>query len=154
MTHVIILSGISGSGKSTLARQLVQEHGDAYRICSADSYFEDADGYHFDAAQLSNAHAHCFREYVDALQSSATYDGDVLVIVSNTNLAIDEISPYVLGANAYGIPFEIRTIICDPAKAAARNVHGLDLAKVNKQYEKLQHRRLPKYWKNVEVQSG
>jgi predicted kinase len=107
MERVVILSGISGAGKSHYAVKLTRDTPDS-TIVSADRFFYRDNGeYEFDVTKLSEAHATCFRYFIDALMI-----GDELVVVDNTNTTIWEISPYVLGAQAFGYDFEIVTIHC------------------------------------------
>ena len=102
MGQVKILSGVSGSGKSTFGRGLRAD-----LTVSADDFFVTSDNkYNFDPSKLGQAHAACFREYIHAL----TNLGDTLVVVDNTNTTESEISPYVLGASAFGWNVEIITI--------------------------------------------
>jgi hypothetical protein len=153
MSKVIILSGLSGSGKSTYANKLQLQYKGTYSIVSADHYFTEPGGhYHFDAGKLGEAHAICFRNYLYDLQHGQTI-GIVGVIVDNTNLSETEISPYMLGAAAFGYDAEIVTLLCHPDTAAARNVHGLTRKAIENQCRKLQHRRLPHYWKQTTIDS-
>ena len=146
MSKVIILSGLSGSGKSTYAKQLQYE--DCYSIVSADYHFIDSFGhYTFKPEELGAAHARCFYWFLDYLQH-----GDI-VIVDNTNLSEAEISPYMLGAAAFGYDAEVITLLCDPETAATRNVHGLTRKATENQVYKLNHRRLPPYWKQTTIDS-
>ena len=145
MTRVIILSGISGSGKSTLAKKLADEEtasGGTAKICCADDYFMDSAGhYNFEPNKLGDAHAQCYSQFLQALD-----EGVKLVIVPNTSTRTDEISPYFLGAAAYGIKAKLITLDCDPEVAAGRNVHGLDARSVKRQMGNLERRTVYKYW--------
>lgn len=150
--RVIILSGCSGSGKSTYAAKLAAGyagHGAVAEIVCADDYFVVDGEYKFDAAGLGDAHAVCFRKFINAL-------GDMrigLVVVANTNQSAQDIAPYVLGAAAFGYDAEIVTIRCDPGVAAARNVHGVPEDKVRQQAKRIETRQLPGYWKQSVVES-
>lgn len=65
MNKVLILSGISGSGKSSYGASLGNSC-----VVSTDHFFLDSSAqYRFDPFLLTQAHAECFREFIDALQS-------------------------------------------------------------------------------------
>lgn len=110
--HVILLRGISGSGKSTW----IKNNKPQATVVSADHLFIQSDGsYEFDQARLGEAHQKCFKAFIEALQK-----GSELIIVDNTNVTAWEMSPYIIGARAFGATVEILTIECDPEVAIAR----------------------------------
>jgi hypothetical protein len=131
---VIIVRGIPGSGKTTWVEskygQLVRplrkhetvREGTNGVILSTDDIFVGPGGYLFDYTKLGEAHAECLRVYVRFIQKDADYP----VIVDNTNTTIAELAPYAQLATAYGHKLEIVTLVCDPVKAHARNVHGVN----------------------------
>lgn len=129
MNTLKILRGIPGAGKSTLAlgegaHGGVQDY--PVPVCSADAFFTDAKGvYRFNPAELGEAHGGCFRAAVTQCQR-----GSAFVVIDNTNLSVAECAPYVLMGQAYGYDVEIITLRCDPAVAAARNVHGVPSERV------------------------
>lgn len=147
MRKVIILSGVSGSGKSTRAAALQQEV-EGSVVVSADQYFTSSTGYFFNASKLSEAHASCFRSFVEACQQGAP-----LVVVDNTNTRTEEISPYYLGAQAFGYTPAIQTVQCrglaDLQRMAERNVHGVPFETVELQHRRILARRLPSHWPHV-----
>lgn len=149
MKRVIVLSGVSGSGKSTFSEDESFNESHAL-VCSADLYFYDKEGnYNFDGAKLGEAHASCFRNFIDFLR-----DGYEVMIVDNTNTTESEISPYMLGAAAFGYEAEIITFMCenedDVKVCAARNSHGVPFDKVMAQHNRLSSRSLPPRWKNTQ----
>lgn len=123
--RVVVMQGVSGAGKSTAAARLLGESAKVAVVASADHYFETRDGYKFDFRKLGEAHAACFRSFVDSLRRMVP-----VVIVDNTNTTAMEISPYMLGAAAFGYDAEILSVRCNPEVAAARNLHGVPLAGV------------------------
>jgi predicted kinase len=147
MSRVIILSGISGSGKSTLAG----EHTGA-TIVSADRHFMQPDGsYAFDASKLGVAHASCFRSFVEAMQR-----GEGVIVVDNTNTTVEEISPYVLGAQAFGYSPEVVTVTVKVGRlpdCLARNTHGVTPDTLTRQFRRLNERTLPPWWAAREVKA-
>lgn len=158
MRQVKILSGVSGSGKSTTARKLwnAMEPGTYCKVVSADDYFMVDGQYKFDPTKLSDAHGKCFRDFIAALQPNAVGNYDhVLVMVDNTNTTSIEVSPYILGAQAYGWEAEILTVMCetdaDIKACAARNAHGVSEAAVFAQHRRLCGRELMPWWKNTTV---
>ena len=149
MKHeVVILSGVSGSGKSTYAEKLLNET-QGIKV-SADHYFMWDDGtFHFDASKLSEAHADCFRRFLDFCQKDINP-----IVVDNTNIETWEISPYVLAASTYG--YDVTIITMDAAwhdlyVLCNRNVHGVPLRTLETQYRILKSRNLPLWWRNIFV---
>jgi len=114
---VVIMRGASGSGKSTYAKK---HYPDAV-VCSADSYFVDAQGdYNFDPTKLGAAHGQCKRSFKDALDRS-----EPLVVVDNTNTTLRELQPYVQLARARGYDVDVVRVETPLDVAAKRNVHGV-----------------------------
>lgn len=137
---VVILRGIPGAGKTTWARQNAQ---DAI-ICSADHFFEKDGVYQFNPKMLSQAHGACLKKFVEALQN-----GDQLVVVDNTNIKIQHLTPYVSLAEAYNYKVEIRTLKVPMLVGAARNIHSVPQATIQRMEKEFE--RLPKQWLNYEV---
>lgn len=139
--QVIILRGIPGCGKSTYAKK----HFPQAKIVSADDFFMQTGEYHFDGEKLSQAHQSCWRAFYEAISQK-----EPLVIVDNTNTAAFEISPYVLPSEANGYEVSIITLMCDPAVAAARNIHHVPLQTVERMAKRLnEHTKLmPTRWKH------
>ncbi len=144
--RVVVLSGCSGSGKSTVAKNLADKH---YAVVSADDFFTLSGKYNFNPSHLGLAHASCFRRFIIAMQDSVE-----LIIVDNTSTTLDECSPYMLGAAAFGYESEIITVQVHPLdleKCAARNAHGVPLNVIRSQWGRIQNRKLPNYWKATTV---
>lgn len=136
MKQVIVLQGIPGSGKSTWAEQ--QE---GY-VVSADHYFIQPTGeYAFVPALLGKAHGWCFRKYIEALQQMRE-----LVVVDNTNTRVSEVSPYMLGAAAFGYEARIKRFAVNVEVAAQRNVHGVPLETCKRMNDKLLREQWLVYW--------
>lgn len=150
---VIVMSGCSGSGKSTLAKEYAEksyvETGSASAIVSADDYFLNNGIYAFDPGKLSLAHGSCFGEFILALQQKV-----LLVIVDNTNTTVEEISPYMLGATAFG--YSARIVTLDPsdsffARYSARNAHNVNADVIANQAKRIRNRRLPPWYASTIV---
>jgi hypothetical protein len=143
---VVIMSGVSGSGKSTYAERLLNET-QGVKV-SADHFFTWSDGsYHFDASQLIRAHGDCFRRFIGFCQTHVS-----CIVVDNTNINVEHISPYVLGGQAYLYQVEVITLMPqynDLPAFQARNVHGVPLDTIQRQYHALKNRRLPSWWKET-----
>jgi predicted kinase len=147
--QVKIMRGISGAGKSTCAKVLVSAAAAADRkgiICSADKFFVDHNGYNFDINNLGEAHNWCMREFIRALQ-----DDMDLVIVDNTNIAIEDISPYVAVGRAFDYEVEIIQVNTSPEVAAARNVHQVPIERVLHMYKRLHTIKLPRRFKVTQI---
>ncbi len=156
MGQVKILSGVSGSGKSTYARKLwnALEPGNYCKVVSADDFFMRDGHYIFDPKRLSDAHGKCFRDFIAALNSNEGFKPEYdLVVVDNTNTTVSEVSPYILGAQAYGWDVEILTVMCrtdeDVKVCASRNSHGVPSDVVFAQHNRLCARELMPWWKNT-----
>jgi ABC-type oligopeptide transport system ATPase subunit len=165
--RVKILSGASGCGKSTLARELLAAHSPEGEypysvIClSADQFFMVGDEYKYEHAKIGEAHAKCFRNFLDAIGGNPHYSTN-LVVVDNTNTTVAEIAPYVLAASAFGYEHEIITIVHPndykhrdhdrdwiyAQQCAARNVHGVNVHAILAQVKRIEKRELPKHWKH------
>lgn len=112
--RAIIMRGISGCGKSTYVRK----HYPNATVVSADHYFERNGKYEFDRDKLGHAHGECFRKFTTAL-----HRGDPLIVVDNTNTRARELSHYYDAAINSGYEVTVVRLVCDPEKAAKRNVH-------------------------------
>lgn len=149
---VRIYRGITGAGKSHWANHWIrtgyQGPASSLRTLSADHFWVDSKTkeYRFDPTRIGEAHAWCFRCYLDALRE-AFYR---CLVVDNTNLHAWELAPYVQAANAYGVAHQIVTVWCDPAVAVRRNVHGVPAKVVFAMHQTLVSERLPGHW-NHEV---
>jgi hypothetical protein len=133
MAQVIILRGVSGAGKSALAEEMfckankgvVSSGGSRTIVVSADHYMLDEnEEYAFDFSRLQECHGKCLTRYVNLVQHAAGNNGIDAVIVDNTNGSLWEVSPYAQLALAYGHRLKVITLICDPAVAAGRSIHG------------------------------
>jgi tRNA uridine 5-carbamoylmethylation protein Kti12 len=151
MKTVIILQGVPGSGKTSFASERIAASHAQVKVVSADHFFERIGGgkYAFDPMRLSEAHGECFREFIAALQG-----GVEMVIVDNTNTRVEEISPYVLGAQAYGYEFEVLRVLCDPKVAAARNQHGVPEGAVRAMADRIAKCNLPPWWRRVDFEAA
>ena len=152
MKHVIILQGVPGSGKSFYANEFVARTQAKSVVCSADDYFYQLGGgtkYAFDARQLGAAHGACFRKFIASVQ-----EGVEVVVVDNTNTTVSEISPYVLGGEAYGYEVEIIRVLCDPEVAAARNTHKVPEKAIRAMADRIASCSCPPWWKVTTVQAG
>jgi predicted kinase len=146
--QVIILRGVPGAGKSTLARQIISEasaKGEKAAAFSSDDYFTTVTGeYLFDTKQLPQAHAECFRRFLEYLLR-----GEGIAIVDTTNTRIFEMSPYILAAQAYGFEVKIIRLVCDPVIATARTVRGATLQMINEMADRME--TLPSFYPPEEV---
>jgi predicted kinase len=146
--HVIVMSGMSGSGKSTYAKALAAERNVKAWIVSADDFFTNnpSGEYIFEPAKIGEAHGACFRMFMDGV-----LDKRPLIIVDNTNTTVEEISPYMLAAGAYGYTSEVITVKIPLLFAMERNQHGVPKEEIGAQYLRIEHRVLPPWWNASEV---
>jgi tRNA uridine 5-carbamoylmethylation protein Kti12 len=147
---VYILRGIPGSGKSYLAEKLIALPDDASKmIVSADHYFIAPNGeYLFNPRELPRAHSECFRHYMLMLEQEMRggRNPDDIVIVDNTNIHAWEISPYVLAANAWDVPYKIVNVHCSFDDALRRQTHGVSTTAMSRMFTDFQNERLPPFW--------
>lgn len=154
--HVIIMQGVPGSGKSTVASNAAADQ--AARagrrpvtvVVSADHYFDEKAEkagleYQdvFNPAELGAAHEQCMRRFLRAVRGA---DAE-LVIVDNTNVTVDQMSPYYLTARALGATVEVVRVDCDPDVAHGRNTHGVPLSAVRRMHSRMASP--PKFWKCI-----
>jgi predicted kinase len=142
--NIYLMMGIPGGGKSTWIRNNVPS--DAV-ICSADHFFEDANGnYNWKPHLLSVAHFACFRKYVIALSDNNVAN----IVVDNTNTKREFLKNYVVEANKLGFPVTIVAVNADPNVAAQRNVHGVPKETIDSMFSQLQstlNLGFPENWK-------
>ena len=145
---VIVMRGAPGSGKSTLVEAVKARFRVAH--CSADHHRMKDGRYVFNPAENDNAHGGCMRDFVEAVQGLGDFE---VVICDNTNTTLPECSPYVSVAKAYGWTPVVVTVLADPERAAARNLHGVPPDKVLQMYEKVvSHTRyIPGHWQHVTI---
>ena len=155
MKKTVILRGVPGAGKSTAAKQMFVEQGLAgipVTTFSADYYFERSGEYQFDPSKLGAAHASCLRAFVLQL-TALSAGGDGILVIDNTNTTVQEVDVYVKLARAFDVPFEVVTVQCDPALAAARGLHGVPTAKVWEMHRRLMDAKIPRDWPHRVIQS-
>lgn len=138
---VTIMVGVPGAGKSRYAQSITG----AFAV-SADDYFVGLGGgnYAFDPSKLAKAHAQCLRRFAAAAMRNERH-----IVVDNTNTTIVELAPYVSLALAYCYKVEIARVTCDPAIAAARNLHGVPEAAVRAMHNRIEAMfagGLPPFW--------
>ena len=158
---ILIFRAITGTGKSTLVKKLLtnealvthsgsrglvevakylepvqaQIHRTAGRAFSSDDYFYAEGIYKFDAKFLSAAHGQCRLRFTEAISTMGPRpsDHDKVLIVDNTNCTVVETAVFADLAGAYNHELHIVTLLCDPAIAWQRSVHGVPFTNVIKQ---------------------
>ncbi len=101
-----------------------------------------------------NNHVDPGNEYMAAATRDGRYEEHMslwnsqTVVVDNTNTTIAEIAPYAALALAYGHEMEIVYVSCDPAVAAARNIHGVSDLVIGQMVQRLRDlpASLPPWW--------
>lgn len=117
---IYIYRGLPGSGKNTHAEEQDIEH-----IIDSDSYFVGENGeYEFVPEKATEAHASCFRQYLQLLPQAEHIDS---IAVCNTNTTRAEYTPYVQAARAFKLGDRVRLIHCDCSVATSvrRNIHDV-----------------------------
>ena len=147
------MRAIPGSGKSIFAKRLMskaQAENKTAIICSADDFFiELGKGqYKFDPSKIADAHKHCFRKFIQAIQNKID-----LIIVDNTNLSAWELSPYKAYAEDQDYDFAINEIKADPDLAFKRQEHGVPLAAHQRMTQSLEQEFIPPWWAKENIVS-
>lgn len=124
---VILMRGLPGSGKTTLVRHLAElgrSAGRMVEICSADHFFEQRLGGHFDPTRLKEAHDWCFDSFKRAVEARFP-----LVFVDNTNIERRHMERYIDVAHDAG--YSVATMAPEtpwannPERCAEHTVHGV-----------------------------
>ena len=152
MNKVTILRGLPGSGKSHYTERLRLT--EDFARASADDYpglySRDGGKVVLNVSLLDEAHGACMRGAIEAVK-----DADMLtdygcraggVVVDNTNLSVEECIPYVALAQAFRVPCEIVTIVCDPDVAFARQTHGVPREAFDSMVERMEGFVAPHHW--------
>ena len=127
---IYILRGLPGSGKSELSKLIANNSQIPTVCCSADLYFETRK-LAFDTKLLSDAHAFCFTQAKNAIESNTTH-----IIIDNTNSQCHEFRKYIELGNTNGYDVVVLEIFCqnkDIARSfASRNSHSVPISSVLK----------------------
>lgn len=150
------MQGIPGAGKTHHAARIAAsragERGSRVVFASADAYpglYEhDEHGVRVRFDLLGLAHGKCFRDAVEAVQR-----GDD-VIVDNTNTTTEEVAPYVLLGQAYGVKVRIVRVDCHPDVAYHRQTHEVPRRAHSAMAMRLEEFSAPKHWPAVEHVDG
>ncbi len=147
MRQVICLQGIPGSGKSTMAKNWNRA-----AVVSADEYMVGEDNiYLFEANRLLQCHAKCFNSFLSKLHNWICLEDYLdVVIVDNVNSRPEHVSPYALGAAAFGFDFKIIRMDCPRELALSRNIHNVPSHTVARLDEEIRNFRPMMGWK-IEV---
>jgi hypothetical protein len=71
------------------------------------------------------------------------------IAVSNTNIRVWELAPYVRIAEAFGFEVRIMRMVCRPEVAIARGVHGVPVEQVWKMFTEME--TLPAHWRETPI---
>lgn len=116
MRALYLVRGLPGSGKTTLVNTLTAGMS-GWIVRAADQYFEDENGYHFDASKLPLAHKACF-ENVKTDMDRWTKN----IFVTNTFTEYWEMAPYIKLAEENG--YQVFTFVVENRHGNA-NVHSV-----------------------------
>lgn len=115
MKFLYVMQGISGSGKTSWIQTMLP---DTAKVFSADHAFVSEEGkFVFDGERLAKAHADCLLGALLAMTS-----GESIVVVDNTNLAIEDFAPYVAIGEALGYQVVIHRMRCSAKEARTSKV--------------------------------
>jgi predicted kinase len=149
----LIMRGAPGSGKSAVVDAVKAGIGwDRAFVASADAHRMVEGKYVFDPKKNDDVHAACLRDFVNEATAEPDRRRSVL-ICDNTNVNTAEISPYWAIARAYGWFPLIVYVETDPGVAAARNTHGVPVAKVLDMADRIQRFKLPSVYRQVTVRT-
>jgi len=123
-----LIRGLPGSGKTTLAQKLLNRCSNNALHVEADMFFVDQGGqYHFDAAQLPQAHNWCQLQCERALQEKRS------VIVANTFIKQWEIKPYRQLAKKYNAKLIIQ--VCTGRYQSIHNIPPATIKKMQQAWQ-------------------
>lgn len=155
---VIILSGPSGAGKSSWIEKNVPRESE---ICSSDHYHADPETgeYVWSQERVRETHLLCFRKFLKLLGRHSRRSEGPTILVDNTNTTAEQLSPYVMAAQAHGIEPNIVVFIGHGEGIFGRNSHGVPDLVVYQMAERVRDMVLnwPPYWPHptlVPIQPG
>ncbi|KYO26402.1 NEDD4-binding protein 2-like 2 isoform A [Alligator mississippiensis] len=134
---LLILRGLPGSGKTTVSRVLLGQSRDGV-VFSTDDYFNQQDGYTYNAGQLGDAH-----DWNQKRARQAMEQGKSPIIIDNTNTQAWEMKPYVETALEKGYIVEFREPDTwwkfDPEELEKRNKHGVTREKIAQMLDRYEY---------------
>ncbi|XP_019385637.1 PREDICTED: NEDD4-binding protein 2-like 2 isoform X2 [Crocodylus porosus] len=134
---LLILRGLPGSGKTTVSRVLLGQSRDGI-VFSTDDYFNQQDGYTYNAGQLGDAH-----DWNQKRARQAMEQGRSPIIIDNTNTQAWEMKPYVEMALEKGYIVEFREPDTwwkfDPEELEKRNKHGVTREKIAQMLDRYEY---------------
>lgn len=148
MRQALIMVGTPGSGKSTFVEKVLRDNPDLTRsVHSTDNFFQTPLGYMFDLTRLAEAHAWCFRNFIESCKRKID-----LVVCDNTNTSLPEIAPYIQAARAYGYKPRVLVVDAPVEVCAVRNVHGVPFEAIDRMHDKMFHmlEQWPHFWPQPE----
>jgi len=119
---MIIMQGASGHGKSFIAQTLAagyfsRNEGIKVRICSADQFWIDDNGFYaFDVHRLGEAHDQCRNSATDAMEREVD-----VIIIDNTNTRKSEAQYYLDLAHTFGYDVQVIRVSADDKTAEEQN---------------------------------
>ena len=112
MKELILFRHVSGAGSTTLANNLCDA------VFAADDYFTDENGeYHFNVAELGNAHFSCVDRTAEAMQNGVDRIG-----VTNTFATEKEMDSYFLLAEKWN--YRISCVIVEN-RHGSKDIHNV-----------------------------
>ncbi|KYO26403.1 NEDD4-binding protein 2-like 2 isoform B [Alligator mississippiensis] len=126
-----------GQGKTTVSRVLLGQSRDGV-VFSTDDYFNQQDGYTYNAGQLGDAH-----DWNQKRARQAMEQGKSPIIIDNTNTQAWEMKPYVETALEKGYIVEFREPDTwwkfDPEELEKRNKHGVTREKIAQMLDRYEY---------------
>lgn len=140
-----IMVGIPGAGKSSW----IKDNCPDALVCSADHYHMVNGVYRFDGANLNKAHQASMRKFVDGCVR-----GVDKIVSDNTNVTLDQISPYYAVAKAYDYNVKVIWLNVDPLTASKRNTHGVSEETCKRMATSLYRLIIPPFWQVEIIKDG
>jgi len=132
----LVYCGLPGSGKSTLAREV-----SGTTVIETDDFWYVDGEYRYQVERAGESHRWNIKRWVDLCRA-----GFPNIACANTNIALQEIAPYVAIADAYGYEVGVVRVEVSLKTSKARNIHAvpeMTLEYMDREFNRVMY---PEWW--------